>query len=309
MSRLAKIRGELTFQGCARVKPGCMVTLAGLGARFNGAAYVSAVRHELTDGLFRTTAEIGLSPDWFAAQAPRIAAPGASGQLPPISALQTGLVLKLDEDPDGEFRVQIALPLLQAQGGAGVWARLGGLYASNGFGADFYPEIGDEVVVAFMNADPRFPVILGSLYAKNRPPPVAPEAQNNQKSLVTRSRLRVDFFEDKKAVEISTPGHQSVRLDDDAKTITVKDISGNTATFAQGGITLSSESEMKLTAKGGVTIEAGANISIKADANVSVQGVQIDAKADAAFSAQGSAEAKLTSTGIVTVQGALVKIN
>jgi Rhs element Vgr protein len=306
-TRLAKIRGDVAFQGCATVKPGDMVTLAGVGARFNGPAYVSAVHHALSQGLFITTLEIGLDPDWFSARAPGISAPGAAGQLPPISTLQTGLVVKLDEDPDGEFRVQISLPLLQADGQ--VWARLGGIYASNGFGSEFYPEIGDEVVVAFMNNDPRFPIILGSLYAKNRPPPNAPEAQNNQKSIVTRSKLRVDFFEDKKAIELSTPGKQSLRLDDDAKSITVKDINGNTATFDTSGITLSSATDMKLTAKGNITIEADANISIQATANLSMKGVQISANADATFSAQGNAEAKLTAAGIVTVQGALVKIN
>ena len=48
----------------------------------------------------------------------------------------------------------------------------GNLYASNGAGAASYPEIGDEVVVAFMNGDPRFPVIIGRLYSKKNPPSV-----------------------------------------------------------------------------------------------------------------------------------------
>ncbi|MGS0742602.1 phage baseplate assembly protein V [Glaciimonas sp. GG7] len=154
MTRLAKIRGEVSFQGCALAVVGSMVTLDGLGDRFNGAAYVSGVRQHSALGLWTTTIEIGLSPQWFAATAPRIAAPGASGQLPAAANLQTGIVLKTDADPEGEFRVQVSLPLMQA-GTLGLWARLGSFYASNGFGAEFYPEIGDEVVVAFMNGDPR----------------------------------------------------------------------------------------------------------------------------------------------------------
>ena len=40
-----------------------------------------------------------------------------------------------------------------------------------------------------------------------------------------------------------------------------------------------------------------------------IAGLTIKANADTSFAAQGSAEAKLTSSGMVTVQGGLVKIN
>lgn len=307
-ARLSKIRGSVRFQGSALVTPGAMVTLAGLGDRFNGNGYVSGLHHRVADGLWLTSIELGLSPLWFAATTPQVAAPGAAGQLPPVANLQTALVLKTSDDPDGEFRVQVQLPLLQA-GSQGVWARLGSFYASNGIGAEFYPEVGDEVVVAFMNGDPRFPVIVGSLYSKKNPPPVTPDAKNNQKTIVTRSKLRIDFFEEDKAIAIATPGGHSIRLDDKAKTITIKDLNGNTMTMAPGGITASSAADMTLEAKGNIAINAQGNLTLKANANVSVAGLQIDAKADTTFAAQGSAEAKLTSAAMVQIQGGLVKIN
>ena len=308
-SQLAKIRGHVAFQGSALAKVGGMIALAGVGERFNGNVFVSAVHQSLSDGFWRTTAEFGLSPKWFSATAPEIAAPGASGQLPPVGGLQTGVVQKIDGDPAGEFRVYVTLPLLQASGDLGVWARLGSFYASNGIGAEFYPEIGDEVVVAFMNDDPRFPAIVGSLYSKGRAPPVPPAAANNQKSIVTKSKLRIDFFEDKKAVEISTPKGQSVRIDDNAGTIVVKDSNKNTATFASGGITLDSGANITLTAKGNINITAQGNLALKAQANVTVDGLQIAQKAQTSFSAEGTAEAKLTASGMLTIQGAMVKIN
>lgn len=307
-ARLAKIRGEIRFQGNALAKTGCMVTLAGLGARFNGDAYVSAVHQHVAEGLWMTTVEIGLSPQWFAATAPEVAAPGAAGLLPPVANLQTGIVMKIDGDPDGEFRVQVKLPLLQA-GDLGVWARLGSFYASNQVGAEFYPEINDEVVVAFMNGDPRFPVIVGSLYSKKNPPPITPEAKNNQKAIVTRGKLRIDFFEDLPAVEVSTPAKQSVRLDDKAKTVTIKDMHDNSITMEAGGITIASAAKLSLTAKTDVAITAQGKVSIKGTSGVDIAGLTIKANADTSFAAQGSAEAKLTSSGMVTVQGGLVKIN
>jgi Rhs element Vgr protein len=307
--KLAKIRGHVMFAGSALAKTGTMIALSGLGDRFNGNVFVSGVHQSVSEGFWRTTAEFGLSPNWFASSAPNIPAPGASGQLPPINGLQTGIVQKIDGDPDGEYRVYVTLPILQATGKLGVWARLGSFYASNGIGAEFYPETGDEVVVAFMNDDPRFPVIVGSLYSKTLPPPVVLDAANKQKTIVTKSKLRIDFFEDKKAIELSTPKGQSIRMDDDAGTITVKDSNGNKATFASGGITLESASNMELKAKGNVTIQAGGNLALKASANLTADGLQIKHTAQTSFEAAGSAQAKLTSTGILTIQGSLVKIN
>lgn len=283
-TQLAKIRGEITFQGNTMVKTGCMVTLAGLGDRFNGNAYVSAVHHSLHEGLWRTSIEVGLAPDWFATTAPYIAAPGASGQLPPVSHLQIGTVIKLDADPEGEFRVQVKLPLLQAT--TGIWARLGSSYASNGFGAEFYPEIGDEVIIACMNGDPRYPVILGSLYSKKNPPPVPPTAENKQKTLLTKSKLRVDFFEDKPAIMISTPAQQSITLDDKAGSITIKDKNGNSIIMDHGGISIKSAADIKLDAKGNITIATQAKLAATAQAG-----------------------AKLSSPAIVQVKGAMVELN
>lgn len=307
-ARLAKIRGEIRFQGSPLPKPGCTVELEGLGGRFNGTAYVSSVHQHTSNGEWMTHVEIGLSPQWFAATASEVSAPGAAGLLPPISNLQTGIVLKIDGDPDGEFRVQVQLPLLQA-GTLGVWARLGSFYASSQFGAEFYPEIGDEVVVAFMDGDPRFPVIVGSLYSKKNPPPVTPDAKNNQKTIVTKSKLRIDFFEEEKIIEISTPDKQSIRFDDKAGQVVIKDKAGSTITMASSGVTIDSAAKLTLNAKTDVAITAQGKVSIKGTAGVDIAGLTIKANADTSFAAQGSAEAKLVSSGMVTVQGGMVKIN
>lgn len=259
--QLAKIRGEVRFQGSALAKPCCMVTLAGVGERFNGNAYVSAVHHRVAEGLWRTTAELGLSPDSFAATAARIPAPGASGQLPPANNLQSGVVLQIDQDPDGEYRVLVTLPLLQAATGKGVWARFGSFYASKGAGADFYPEIGDEVVIGFLSGDPRYPVILGSLYSKANPPPVPPANPNNIKSIYSKSQMHIDFIEDTKVVRIVTPKNQSVQISDDASSITLTDANGNTVTLGPSGIALDSASDITLTAKGSISLTAKASLT------------------------------------------------
>ncbi|WP_337846190.1 type VI secretion system tip protein VgrG [Sphingomonas sp.] len=299
MRELAKVRGQIRFQGSALAVPGAMVALAGLGARFNGNGYVSAVHHRLSEGLWKTTVDIGLSPASFAETAANVAAAGASGRLPPINNLQTGIVKQIDQDPDGEFRVLVTLPLLQAQGGSGVWARFGSFYASNGIGSNFYPEIGDEVVLSFLNGDPRYPVILGSLYSKTRPPPYPPTsggdaAPNNVKSFMTKSKLHIDFIEDSPELLITTPAKQSISLNDKTKAITITDANGNSITLNDHGITLNSASDISLTASGAIKLSAGSDVTISASASLT---------------ASASASAKLTADGAVQIKGATVALN
>jgi len=297
-SQLSKIRGQATFQGSALAVPGCMVTLAGLGGRFNGDAWVSGVHHSLAEGLWRTTVDIGLSPSWFAATAAQVPAPGASGQLPPMNNVQTGVVKQIDSDPDGEFRVLVTLPLLQASDGA-VWARFGSFYASNGIGSNFYPEIGDEVVLAFLNGDPRYPVILGSLYSKANPPPYPPAtggdgAPNDIKSFMTKSKMHIDFIEHLPKMLLTTPASQSIAIDDDAGSIVVSDKNGNTITMDSSGITLKSASDITLTATGSIKMTADANIEMTASAS---------------FKTTASASAQLSCDGPVQIKGATVALN
>ncbi len=307
-SKLAKIRGRVSFQGSALAQLGKMITLAGLGTRFNGDVYVSGVQHCISEGRWTTTAIFGLSPTWFAADTPNIAAPATSGQMPAARGLQTGVVKKVAPDPGGEYRVFVSLPLL-GDDAKGVWARLASFYASNKFGAEFYPEVGDEVVVAFMNEDPRYPVILGSVYSKKLPPPLPPDEKNSKKTLTTRSKLEITFDDESKIITIATPGKNTIVLDDKAKSITISDMNKNSATFSSSGVAIDSASHVTLTAKGNITLDAKGNVALKAAANATLEGLQITHTAKTKFSAQGTAQAELKSSAMVVVQGAIVKIN
>ena len=307
-SKLAKLRGVVKFKGTDKVALGKVIELEGVGGRFNGKLWVSGVEHRLAGGSWIATVQFGLSPDWFSAEAKNVTAPDAAGLLPAVKGLQSGIVQQIDKDPDGEFRVLITLPILQA-GKKGIWARLGTFYGSNKVGEFFYPEVGDEVVVAFMNEDPRYPVIVGSVYSKKRPPPYTPDNKNSKKAIVTRSKLEISFDETDKIIEISTPGKHRIRLDDKSGALSIRDGNDNQISLSKGGITISSASNLKLKAKGNVSVEAGANLTNKAKANLTLDGLQVSAKAKTKFAAQGSAAAELKSTGILTIRGSLVKIN
>ena len=149
-----------------------------------------------------------------------------AGLIPGLQGLQIGVVTDTGDDPDKEFRVKIKLPGITT-GDASVWARLCAPDAGNQRGYFFRPEVGDEVVVGFLNNDPRHPVVLGSLYgSKNAPPDdLAKDLDKNKfKGIVTKKGTMISFLDDdKSSIFIQTPGKNKIFLDDDAKAIKLTD--------------------------------------------------------------------------------------
>ena len=232
----------------------------------------------------------------------------AAGLLPSAQGLQIGKVKKIHEDPGGETRIQVDVPMI-APNGDGVWARIGSGYATKNAGIFFMPEVGDEVILSFVNNDPSFPVIVGSLYSSQRTSPFTPDEKNTNKAIVSNSQLKLTMDDDKKIIEIRTPGGHIVTLSDDKQSITIVDSNSNKMEMTSSGISLTSPGDIKLTATGQIQMEAKTNVSIKATADLSLEGLNVNAKAQVALSAQGQAQAELTASGQVTVRGALVMIN
>ena len=306
-SGLARIRGYAAFQGSAKVKIGELVELKGVGNRFNGNVLVTAVKHEIKQGNWVTEIEFGLSPQWFAEQY-KAESPLASGWVPGVNGLQIGVVKKLDADPEGQYKIQVSVPVLQSETD-GVWARLASFYGSNGLGAFFVPEIGDEVVLGYFNNDPSYPVVLGSLYSSNRKPPYELTADNFIKAIVTRSKLKLEFDDEKKIITLITPGNNKIVISDDQKSILLQDQNSNKIELNASGIIIDSPKDIKISAKGKVTIDAVGNIESTAQADIKSQGLNINHQANVGFSAKGNATAELSASGQTTVKGGIVMIN
>lgn len=167
--RFAKVRGRAKFQGFAEVLPGKIIEVTGIGERFEGKMYVSGVRHTVTGGNWETDVQFGLSTELFA-ETYNLRPLPAAGLIPAVGGLQIGIVTALENDPDGEERIKVRLPLVSVAE-EGVWARIATLDAGKGRGTFFRPEIGDEVVVGFLNDDPRHPVVLGMCHSSAKPAP------------------------------------------------------------------------------------------------------------------------------------------
>ncbi|MEO1261783.1 MAG: type VI secretion system tip protein VgrG [Bacteroidota bacterium] len=306
-SKYAKVLGNIKFQGSQLAVPGKLLELKGVGKRFSGSAFVSGVVHEIGDGNWVTTAKIGLSSNWFT-ETVRTEAAVASGLLPGMQGLQIGKVKQINEDPDSEFRVLVNLPLIQSSDD-GVWARLSTFYATNNAGAFFYPEVDDEVVVGFFNDDPRYPVILGSMYSSGRPAPSTPEEENNTKEFVSREQLKVIFDEEQKAITIITPNENQMVFNDEEESITIKDQNGNSIEMSPEGIKINSPASIQITADESITMSGTAEVSISSEGELSMSGLSISASADTELSASADASLSLSSAGELSITGTLVTIN
>jgi Rhs element Vgr protein len=306
-SGLSRLRGSMKFQGSAKARVGTLIEIAGVGKRFAGKVYVSAVKHELRDGDWTSEAEFGLSPAWYAENAD-LSAPTASALLPGIAGLHLGVVKKLEEDPDGQYKVQVSIPVMQAETD-GVWARLMQFHASSGQGAFFYPEIGDEVVLGYFNNDPSAPVILGSLYSSKRKPAYTPADDNNKKAISTRSGLTLEYDDEKKVITLFTPGKNTIVISDDDKSILLHDQNDNKLKLGSDGISLDSPKDIRLTAQGKISLTATGKVEIKATQDAIMEGLNVSHTAQIGFTAKGNASAELSASGQTTVKGAMVMIN
>ena len=304
---LARYRGSCSFYGSAKVKPGCIIELKGLGRRFNGNLFVGSVTHTIENNEWMTETGAGVSPLNITDETD-VVSPSASGFLPGLQGLHTAVVKKLDGDPLKECRIQVELPWMDGRNKL-LWARFSTMYATGNMGTFFLPEPGDEVVVGFMNQNPGHPVILGSLYGEKHKPPYEYEGRNNTKAIVTREKMQIEFNEEKKIITVSTPGKNRVEINDDGKYIKLVDQHKNEIVMDSNGISLSSSKDIRLKAKSGITIDATSRVSGTAKSAISLEGMNVKVQAKVGSSVKGNATAELSASGQTTVKGALVMIN
>ncbi|HET6992545.1 MAG TPA: Rhs element Vgr protein, partial [Bacteroidia bacterium] len=149
-----------------------------------------------------------------------------------------------------------------------------------------------EVIIGFLNDDPRNPIVLGMVNSKKLPAPLKAADANDEKGFVTREKLKLIFNDKKKSITIETPGGQSIVIDDDGGKITIKDKNKNTMEMSSDGISMDSGKDIKMKAKGDVKIE-GVGITLKASGALGLEG----------------ATAEMKASGNTTVKGAMVQIN
>lgn len=264
-SRLAMLRGRVSLPGLATLKLLDVIELAGMGKRFSGTTLITGIRHRVDRAGWRTDIQVGGQPEGFV-QRTSVQPPPASGLLPAARGLQIGVVADYEEDSDGELRVKVLLPSVDMEKTSAVWARLATPDAGSGRGFYFRPEPKDEVIVGFLNDDPRCPIILGSLFGSKNTQPTsmgAPTAENQKRGVVSKKGITLGFIDaDKPSAFIATPKGNKLLIDDSAGGISLTDQNGNSITLDKNGITITSAKALTITASKDVAI-SGSKVNIK----------------------------------------------
>lgn len=297
--RLAKVRGRTKFQGFAGVVPGNIIEITGIGERFEGKLYVSGVRHTLTNGNWETDVQFGLNSDRFA-ETYNLRPLPAAGLIPAVGGLQMGVVTALQNDPEGEDRIKVRLPMV-SKVAEGIWARLATLDAGQDRGTFFRPGLGDEVVIGFLGDDPRHPVVLGMCHSSAKPAPEKAKDENHRKGYVSRSKMRFIFDDQKKVVLLETPGGNKMTLSEEDKGIVLADQNGNKIVMDDSGIKIESSKDIIFKAAKDIMVEGGSQVAVQA---------QQSFKAAGAVSAELSGSSTTVKGSATTViQGGIVRIN
>lgn len=239
-SRLSKAIGRVRVEGNAAVKPGTMITLAGVGDRFNGNVFVTGVLHHF-EGNWQTDIQFGWREEWFYKKEDVMDKP-AAGLLPGVNGLQIGTVVDLDDkEGGGQYRVKVHIPSITSSN-EGIWARVATLDAGANRGVYFRPQVSDEVVLGFLNDDPREPVIVGYLHSKsNKQSPLPEQDGSLQYGFVTKEGIKLIFDDTNKRMTLRVPAgssEKSLTINNDSSAIELKDDHQNTIKMDSSGITI-----------------------------------------------------------------------
>lgn len=182
-----------------------------------------------------------------------------------------------NNDPEGLGRIKLQYPW-SSDTNESYWARVVTAMSGDAFGSYFLPEVGDEVLVAFLNGDVDSPMVIGSLWNQNHLPPESnSDDKNNIRTVKSRSGHEIRFDDNDEGasqkLEIKSSKGHSVIFDDTSgsEKITLKDSAG-----------------------GSIELDAVSNkITIKSNTEIAMEAPMITIKADS----------------ILTLKGGLVKIN
>lgn len=189
------------------------------------------------------------------------------------STLATAIVTN-NNDPDNLGRVKIQYPWSK-ESEESDWVRVSTLMAGSEQGFFFMPEVEQEVLVAFVNADVNAPIIIGALWNTNSlPPQESDDGKNNIRKIRSRSGHEIVFDDNDEGsaqkLEISSSSGHKIILDDTSgsEKISIEDKSG-------GKIELdASSNKISIISSMDVAIEA-TNIGIEASGELTLKGALI----------------------------------
>ncbi len=271
--------------GDPRLTAGKAVAI-GRSGRFDGQYTLTSVRHVFDqEGYFTYLTVSGEHNRSLFGLLSGDTKPGSPGLYP---AIVTNI-----GDPDEMGRVKLRLPWLAADFETD-WCRVMQIGAGPDRGLLVFPEVEDEVLVAFLGADSSHPVVLGGLYNGVDKPPSDGYSDAGDGTIDVRGlRSRIGHS----LVLSDKSGEESIVIETADQSVML--------TFDQSGggmVSLEANGDVSVKASGSIIADAGANITGKAGGNIS-----LEASGNASLKANGNLN--IEAGGVVQIKGAVVNLN
>ncbi|MGH2687832.1 MAG: VgrG-related protein, partial [Actinomycetota bacterium] len=299
-------------RGNAKLRAGTPVSLGLVGPPFEGRYTLTTTRH-VYDG------EDGYTT-WFTVSGRQersllgLTAGGRNGSRRTVDGTAIAIVTDI-RDPEKRGRVKLRFPWL-SETYESDWARTVQAWAGNRYGAAILPEVGDEVLVAFEQGGLDRPFVVGGLYngkdlPRNGNTLVASNGAVATRELVTRVGHTLTFVDDagKETIRLATAKNGcELELGQSGKKVVLRsdgsvEITGGTDVTikATGNLELSGRS-IAIKAQSGVKVDGGAGeVTVASQSKVGIDG--------AVVSVNGKGTTEVKASGILQIQGSLVKIN
>ena len=301
LNRYSKIQGNVTILGNKDIKQNTTIEISNFSDVFNGSAYINKVQHiyKNEDSGWITKVYVGLKKqDKYNIK--------DNFNIGNIVGLKYGVVLKIDGDPENNFRVFVNIPTIN-KSEEGIWCRLSSIYASNNCGITFFPEKGDEVILGFIENNPKEPIIIGNVYNNKNKSSVTIDAENNIKSIKTKSGMEINFNEKDKILKINTSEKRSITISDKDESLELLNDNGKIV-INKDSIDVKSSKDINIDGNN-ITLSANGTIKIKGTNEVNLDGNNIKVNGGICVNIKGGTNTKIESSGITEVKGTMVKIN
>ncbi|WP_435738073.1 VgrG-related protein [Cellulosimicrobium sp. PMB13] len=314
---------EATVLGNPAIAVGRPVALVGCGDPFDGKYVVSGVRHELSgERGYLTHLVVADASDRSTHGTVAGARSGAGAR---GAAVLPAVVTSVD-DPLKVGRVKVKLPVLH-DSLESWWARVVQPGAGPQRGTFVLPEVGDEVLVALAEGELDQPYVLGGLFSTKDTPPAPSEApyvdKNSgavtRRTITSRTGMHVEFVEkpgEERLVVSDKDGKEKVVLVQKPQAAIEITSSGPVSVTAQKAVEVTAQQDVTCTSQTGKVTVKGVQVALEGTSAIELKAPKISISADlqlvlkgSAATLDGTATAEVTSAGVTTVKGSLVKIN
>lgn len=257
--------------GSPALKAGVAVSISNIDPALSGNWVISSSQHEFGNGAYRTVLDFSGSRDrsLHGVVTGGLAGPVAGANV--IAGVVPAIVAN-NEDPDNLGRVKVHYPWL-SDNAESFWARLAMPGAGKQYGMVWLPQVGDEVLVTFVQGDFSQPIVIGGLWNGQDTPPLG------EGLLDAGSVLRSGF--------VSRKGHMLVFFDSDDDAgialvtagkkfrVSLNETSGQLRVSFDGDLVMEGSGSVRIKAGADVSIQASGAMDLKAGGNLTIKGAKV----------------------------------